>query len=140
MRKLLFYCCVYSFCTRHVPTLVVPALVSAANLKLYLKDGGFQLVREYKVEGDRIKYYSVERSDWEEIPVDLVDLKRTNAETAARQETLNKGRRRHLARRRASGGPRRPSGDSRRFRAIPGVYRLEDDKLRIFNCRRSQCP
>src|ERR1700757_539462 len=64
--------------------------IYAANLKLYLKDGGFHLVREYSVEDDRVRYYSVERSDWEEIPLDLVDLKRTRAESAARQETLDK--------------------------------------------------
>src|ERR1019366_1975744 len=64
--------------------------LEAANFKLYLKDGTFQIVREYKVEGDRVNYYSIERSDWEEIPLDLVDMKRTTAETAARQETLNK--------------------------------------------------
>src|ERR1700722_14312507 len=64
--------------------------VNAANFKLYLKDGNFQLVREYKVDGDRVMYYSVERSDWEEIPADLVDLKRTNAESSARQAVLDK--------------------------------------------------
>ena len=50
-------------------TLAAPIL--AANLKLYLKDGGYQLVREYTVEGDKLRYYSVERSDWEEMPVAL---------------------------------------------------------------------
>src|SRR5690348_14043295 len=64
--------------------------LSAANFKLYLKDGGYQLVREYQVEGDRVKYYSVERSTWEEIPLMLVDLKRTDAETGARKEKLDK--------------------------------------------------
>ncbi|MBZ5622644.1 MAG: hypothetical protein LAQ69_28510 [Acidobacteriia bacterium] len=62
----------------------------AANLKLYLKDGGYHLVREYKVESDRVRYYSVERSEWEEIPLDLVDLKRTQAEAAERQAELEK--------------------------------------------------
>lgn len=41
--------------------------------KLMLKDGSFQLVREYKVEGDRVRYYSLDRSQWEEIPVALID-------------------------------------------------------------------
>jgi hypothetical protein len=41
--------------------------------KLVLKDGNFQLVREYRVQGDRVRYYSIDRSQWEEIPADLVD-------------------------------------------------------------------
>ncbi len=57
----------------------------AANVKLYLKDGGYQLVREYQVQSDRVRFYSVERSEWEEMPLDLVDLKRTEAESATRQ-------------------------------------------------------
>jgi NADH dehydrogenase/NADH:ubiquinone oxidoreductase subunit G len=60
----------------------------AANIKLYLKDGGFHLVREYQVQTDRVRYYSVERSQWEEIPLELVDLKRTGSETAERQTQL----------------------------------------------------
>jgi hypothetical protein len=41
--------------------------------KLMLKDGTFQLVREYHVEGDRVRYYSIDERDWEEIPEPLVD-------------------------------------------------------------------
>ena len=62
----------------------------AVNVKLYLKDGGYHLVREYQVQSDRVRFYSVERSQWEEIPLDMVDLKRTQAEAAARQEKLEK--------------------------------------------------
>ena len=56
------------------------------NVKLYLKDGGFHLVREYQVQADRVRFYSVERSQWEEIPLDMVDLKRTQTEAAAREK------------------------------------------------------
>lgn len=62
----------------------------AANVKLYLASGDYQLVREYQVLSDRVRYYSVERSQWEEIPLNLVDLKRTEAEAAARQADLSK--------------------------------------------------
>src|SRR5204862_4111716 len=59
----------------------------AANVRLYLKDGTYQLVREYKVEGGRVRYYTVERGDWEEVPLELVDLKRTEGEVKVRQES-----------------------------------------------------
>src|SRR5215471_7317586 len=59
-----------------------------ANVKLYMKDREFHLVREYKVEADRVRYVSVDRSDWEEVPLALVDLKRTEDETKARQAAI----------------------------------------------------
>jgi hypothetical protein len=61
----------------------------AANLKLYLKDGSYQIVREYKLQTDRVHYYSVERSQWEDIPLDLVDLKRTETEAAQRKAQID---------------------------------------------------
>ena len=62
------------------------SIAAAAAVRLYMKDGQYHNVREYKVEGDRVRYYSLERSDWEEIPLELVDLKRTEAEIAAREQ------------------------------------------------------
>ena len=59
-----------------------------ANVKVYLKDGDFQLVREYQVLSDRIRYYSIERSDWEELPLELVDLARTRKEANERESAL----------------------------------------------------
>ena len=41
--------------------------------KLVLKDGSFQLVREYQIEGDRVRYYSVDSGSWEFVPTNLID-------------------------------------------------------------------
>lgn len=59
--------------------------------KLILKDGTFQIAREYKVEGEQVHYWSVERSAWEDIPAALVDWDATHkaeAEAAARDAEL----------------------------------------------------
>jgi hypothetical protein len=59
--------------------------------KLVLKDGTFQLAREYAVEDGRVRYWSVERSQWEEIPASLIDWDATHkgeAEQAARDAEL----------------------------------------------------
>lgn len=60
--------------------LLTALLLFGEATKLYLKDGEYHLVREYQVQGDRVRFYSTERSQWEEMPVSLVDLARTQAE------------------------------------------------------------
>jgi hypothetical protein len=56
--------------------------------RLYLKDGTFQLTREYEVKQDRVRYYSTEREEWEEIPLELVDLERTKSEVAQHEASI----------------------------------------------------
>jgi hypothetical protein len=59
--------------------------------KLVLKDGTFQIVRSFERKGDRVRYYSIERSAWEEVPAEMIDwdaTQKAEADTAKRQEAL----------------------------------------------------
>lgn len=56
--------------------------------KLMLKDGTYQLVREYEVRGQRVRFFSVERSTWEELPAELVDWEATRQAEAEEAQRL----------------------------------------------------
>jgi hypothetical protein len=66
------------------------ALLLADTFKLYLKGGDYHLVREYQISADRVRYYSTERGDWEEIPKELVDLDKTEKQRSSKQDDNKK--------------------------------------------------
>ncbi len=108
--------------------LVFAALAFAENFKLYLKDGSHHVVREYQVVEDRVRYYSVERSDFEELPLELVDLKKTDAERKTRAEEEKK----HAAFDDAEEKfEREIAREIARVPQDPGVYFVQEDQKMI---------
>ena len=102
-------------------------LLSAATIKLYLKDGSYQLAREYKVEDDRVKYYSAERAEWEEIPLALVDIPKTESEIKRREEAVHEESAAQAAEEKAE---REAQKEVERVPVEQGVFLVEGDALK----------
>ncbi len=68
---LVFFC--LSFCLTHFP-----ASAQTQAHRLILKDGSYQPVTKYEIHGERVRYFSAERGEWEEVPKSLIDWDATN--------------------------------------------------------------
>src|SRR5271163_453832 len=69
------------------PAASAPSAPLPRGKKLMLKDGSYQIVRDYEKNGDRVRYFSVERGTWEEIPAALVDWDATKKAEVSDEKT-----------------------------------------------------
>jgi len=108
--------------------LLAAACALGANVKLYMKDGTSHLVREYQTQPDRIRYYSVERGDWEEVPLEMVDLKRTEAEIQKHETAIKEDAAAQDAEEKALRAARR---EAERVPQETGAFLVQDDKIQV---------
>ncbi|HEV2491463.1 MAG TPA: hypothetical protein VG204_00155 [Terriglobia bacterium] len=108
---------------------LLAARLSWADTKLYLKDGTYQLAKSYEVRGDRVRYYSVERSEWEEIPVTLVDFDTTKR--MAQQEKVEESKELEQARELSKERFEVPANTG--FQIAPGVRLPQEEGVYAFD-------
>jgi hypothetical protein len=98
-----------------------PSVPLIRGKKLVLKDGTYQLVREFQKNGDRVRYFSTERGAWEEIPASLVDWDATK-KAEATQEKVNEALLNQVHIQEAANNAQTPVDVDASLMAAPGVF------------------
>jgi hypothetical protein len=124
---------------RSFPCLLLFLLLTAPafgeTVRLYLKDGTYQLCTEYKVVKDRVSYLSAEREEWEELPLELVDLARTKKEAEQHQVDLKADAKSQAE---EDAAERANVRQVEQIPSEPGVYYIHNDNLETIKVAESK--
>ena len=122
-----------------------PVPVVPRGKKLILTDGTYQVVREYQRNGQRVRYYSLERGDWEEVPSSMVDWDATakaegEAEktSAAEVEKIHKQEESRRMDNVADIDASLPVGNGKFLPDAEGMYVVEGKSVRVMDQAGSQ--
>lgn len=102
--------------------------------RLILKDGSYELISQYTIQGDRVRYFSTERHGWEELPASLVDWAAT--EKYAGQEAHEASERMNEALDKAS--KERSEEEARKPLVAPGVRLPSPDGVYLLDVYQSK--
>lgn len=113
--------------------------------KLILKDGSYQIVRCTRIEqqgssseecwqriSDRVRYYSVERSAWEEVPAELVDWQATHQAAVDEARQMEEARERIRAAEKAK--LTRDLDVDASIEVAPGMFLPDNVGAFVINC------
>lgn len=120
------FCACSSKGVRVVIALLLFTFAASAADRLYLKDGTYQLTNQYEVKIDRVRYFSTERGEWEEIPLELVDLDRTKGEVAARKAQIESDSKAEAEERAAERASQKQVAS---LPSTPGVFYIHGDLI-----------
>ncbi len=98
--------------------------------RLMLKDGSYQMASQWEVNGERVRYFSSERNEWEEVPASMVDWQATEnfekQRASQRQLDLKPSEEEDEEEARAAPGPTIAPG--LHLPSSGGVYLLDSNK------------
>ena len=98
-----------------------PTETHHATQRLYLRDGSYQEVTEYHLAGDHVHYYSAERAAWEDVPMALVDMAKTQQWNANRDKEADQKRAARASERDAADAEVRKQLDAARPEVADGL-------------------
>jgi hypothetical protein len=78
---MLIFCCL-----AQISPAETPASAQPQAHRLILKDGTYQSVTKFEIHGERVRYFSAERGEWEEVPKSLIDWDATDKFEQGREQ------------------------------------------------------